>query len=127
MTPRTEPPLFQRILGWVPFVLSAALVASALQLAFRRPALGLVLAELSLVLLIPQLLYRRRLRRVLRSGDVNAVLSAWGASVDRVPHPETMSPLITATALAAHGLVARARRALRLARRGPAWEAALEQ
>ncbi len=38
-----------------------------------------------------------------------------------------MAPLITATALAAHGLGERARRALTLARRGPAWEAALEQ
>jgi hypothetical protein len=86
-----------------------------------------VLAELSLVLLIPQFLHRRKLRRVLRSGDVDAVLSAWEASVERVPHPETMTPLITATALAAHGMVERARRAIQRARRGPAWEAAIEQ
>jgi hypothetical protein len=58
---------------------------------------------------------------------VNAVLSAWESSVDRVPHPETMAPLITATALAAHGLAERARRVLTMARRGPAWEAAIEQ
>jgi hypothetical protein len=64
---------------------------------------------------------------VLRSGDVDAVLSVWQSSVERVPHPETMAPLITATALAAHGLADRAHRALSLAHRGPAWEAALEQ
>jgi hypothetical protein len=127
VTPVDPPPLFERALSWVPFVVSAALVATAVDLAVRRPALGLVLAELSLVLLIPQLLQRRKLRRVLRSGNVDAVLSAWEASVDRVPHPETMAPLIAATALAAHGLADRARRALDRARRGPVWEAAIEQ
>jgi hypothetical protein len=127
MTPGNEPPLFERVLAWVPFVVSAALVATALDLALRQPVLGLVLGELALVLLIPQFLHRRRLRRVLRSGDVKAVLSAWESSVERVPHPETMAPLITATALAAHGLVERARGAMRLAHRGPAWEAAIEQ
>jgi hypothetical protein len=77
MTPEAEPPLFERALSWVPFVVSAGLVAAAVDLAIRRPTLGLVLAELSLVLLVPQLLQRRKLRRVLRSGDVDAVLSAW--------------------------------------------------
>jgi hypothetical protein len=127
MTPEADPPFVKRALSWIPFVLSAALVATALDLAIRRPMLGLILAELALVLFIPQLLQRRKLQRVLRSGDVEAVLSAWESSVERVPHPETMAPLITATALAAHGLAERARRALSLARRGPAWEAAIEQ
>jgi hypothetical protein len=127
MSPEGEPPFLERTLSWVPFVLSAALVAAAVDLSIHRPTLGFVLAELALVLLVPQLLQRRKLRRVLRSGDVDAVLSAWEASVDRVPHPETMAPLITATALAAHGMAERARRAIKLARRGPAWEAAIEQ
>jgi len=127
MLPDPEPAPFERALAWVPFVLSAALVATVVELAMRRPTLGLVLGELALVLLVPQLLQRRRLRRVLRSGDVNAVLSAWEPSMERVPHPETMAPLITATALAAHGMGDRARRAMELARRGPAWEAAIEQ
>jgi len=77
MLPDPEPAPFERALAWVPFVLSAALVATVVDLAMRRPTLGLVLGELALVLLVPQLLQRRRLRRVLRSGDVNAVLSAW--------------------------------------------------
>jgi hypothetical protein len=127
MTPDTRPPPLERALAWIPFVLSAALVATAVDLAMRRPMLGLVLGELALVILIPQFLQRRKLRRVLRSGDVDAVLSVWEASVDRVPHPETMAPLITATALAAQGLAARARRALERARRGPVWDAAIEQ
>jgi hypothetical protein len=127
MISQPPPPLSERVVSWIPFVLSAAVVATAIDVAVRRPTLGLVVVEVSLVLLIPQLLHRRKLRRVLRSGDVDAVLSAWEASVDRLPHPETMAPLITATALAAHGLSDRARRALTLARRGPAWEAAIEQ
>jgi hypothetical protein len=122
-----EPPLFERVLAWVPFVLSAALVATAIDLAVRRPLLGLVLAELALIVFVPQLLRRRKLRRVLRSGDADAVLAAWESSLDRVPHPETMAPLIAATALAAQGLAARARRSLERARRGPVWEAAIEQ
>jgi hypothetical protein len=122
-----RPSFFEKALSWVPFVLSAGLVATAIHLSIRRPILGFVLAELALVLIAPQLLQRRKLRRVLRSGDVNAVLAAWETSVDRLQHPETMAPLITATALAAHGLGERARRALTLARRGPVWEAAIEQ
>jgi hypothetical protein len=38
-----------------------------------------------------------------------------------------MAPLIAATALAAHGLAERARKALERAQRGPVWEAAVEQ
>src|SRR5258707_13931748 len=98
MKPETGPPLFERAFSWIPFVLSAALVATPGDLAIRRPMLGLVLAELALVLLVPQLLQRRKLRRVLRSGDVDAGLSALEASVDRGPPPETMAPRITATA-----------------------------
>ena len=128
MLPSVQPPpLLERALSWVPFVMSAALVATAVELAVRRPAVGLLLAELSFVLLVPQFLRRRRLRRVLRSGNVDAVLSAWEASVHRVPHPETMAPLIAATALAAHGFADQARGALERARRGPVWEAAIEQ
>lgn len=123
----SEPSFLQRILSWGPFVVSAALVATSIDLSIRRPLLGLVLAELALVLFLPQVLARRKLRRVLRSGDVDAVLHAWEASVDRMPHPETMAPLITATALAACGRAERARKMLERARRGPVWEAAIEQ
>jgi hypothetical protein len=71
-------------------------------------------------------LARRRARRLLRSGDVESILARWASSFDRVPHPETMGPLMTATAFAAYGWIERAREALRGAARGPAWDAALE-
>jgi hypothetical protein len=127
VTPHPAPRLREKLFAWAPFVLSAALVATAIDLSVRSPLLGLLLGQLALFVFVPQYLHRRRFRRVLRSGDVNAVLAAWRPTVARVPHPETMAPLITATALAAHGLAERARHTLSLARRGPAWEAAIEQ
>lgn len=90
----------------------------------------LVLALLLLVALLVWelrgLLQRRKLRRLLRAGDWGGVLAAYHPTIARLPHPETLGPLMVAAALAAHGLVDRARRALDRAVRGEAWEAALE-
>jgi hypothetical protein len=71
-------------------------------------------------------LQRRKLRRLLRAGDWGGVLAAYHPTLSRLPHPETLGPLMVAAALAAHGMVDRARRALDRAVRGDAWEAALE-
>jgi hypothetical protein len=71
-------------------------------------------------------LTRRRLRRVLRSGDVIAVLQSWANALEKIPYPATMAPLMTATAFAAYGWVDQARAAMDAAARGPAWDAALE-
>ncbi len=114
-------------MSWLPFVTSAALVAFAIQLALTRPLTAAIVITLSALVLAPQLLARRRARRLLMSGDIPAVLAAWNHALDRVPHPETMVPLVRATAFAAYGLTEPARAALERARRGPAWEAALEQ
>jgi hypothetical protein len=76
---------------------------------------------------LPAMLARRRIRRVLESGDVHGVLRAWQPTMDRVPHPETMAPLMIATAYASHGWLEAARTALAHAVKGPAWEAAREQ
>ena len=54
------------------------------------------------------------------------MLEAYHPALARLPHPETLGPLMVAAALAAHGMVDRARRALDRAVRGEAWEAALE-
>lgn len=121
------PPLGLRLYAWIPFVASAALVSFAVHLAVRDPIVGAGLGAMAVVLLLPQYLARRRLRRLLVGGNVDAILSAWKASLDRVPHPETMAPLLRATALATHGMVDEARTALGKAVRGPAWQAAVEQ
>jgi hypothetical protein len=77
--------------------------------------------------LMPAYLARRRIRRVFIAGDVHGVLRAWQPTMDRVPHPETMAPLMIATAYASYGWLDAARTALSRAVKGPAWEAAREQ
>ncbi|HVJ20400.1 MAG TPA: hypothetical protein VM686_33525 [Polyangiaceae bacterium] len=119
-------PLSARLWAWLPFVASAALVALAIDLALRSPLLGGLLGTLALLVFLPQLVSRRRVRRILVSGDINAVLEVWNRSLDQLPHRETLGPLLLATALAAHGLTDRARRVLERAQRGDAWEAAIE-
>jgi hypothetical protein len=126
-SPLAEPSLRARLFGWVPFVGSAALVAYALHLAIEHPGPAFLLGILALTWLVPSWRARRRMRRLLRSGNADAVLDAWDRTLETVPHAETMAPLIRATALAANGHVDRARAALERARRGPAWEAAIEQ
>jgi hypothetical protein len=110
------------------WLLSAvALLAFAAHVgATRSPALGLLLLASFALTQLPQALRQLRLRRVLRSGDLSAVLKAYHPTLARLPHPETLAPLMIAVALAAHGMVDRARRALDRAVRGEAWEAALE-
>lgn len=61
------------------------------------------------------------------SGDVEQVLGTWRPTMARVTYPETMTPLMMATAYASCGWIEAARDALDRARKGPAWEAALEQ
>jgi hypothetical protein len=90
------------------------------------PALALMLLAAFALGQLPSALRRLRLRRVLRSGDLGAVLQAYHPTLTRLPHPQTLGPLMVAAALAAHGMVDRARRALARAERGDAWEAALE-
>ncbi|HHH11908.1 MAG TPA: hypothetical protein ENK23_07545 [Sorangium sp.] len=108
------------------FVGSAALAAAALYGSWQRPWLGLVLLVVICAVWLGRWWVARRSRELLKSGDVEVVLQRWADTFARVPHPETMRPLLTATACVANGWIARARMALRSAARGPAWEAALE-
>lgn len=101
-------------------VLAARLVAED-----RRYAL--VVGALALALVLPRLLARRRMRRLLLTGDIRRILGIWQGSLRRVTYPETMAPLMTATAYAAFGFIDAARFSLARAARGPAWEAAVEQ
>jgi len=122
-----EPPsLGSRLAAWLPFVLSAALAALGIRIALREPWLAIALAFVVATLMLPGLRERRRIRRVLQSGDIRSVLSAWTESFTRVPHPETLGPLITATAFASCGWIEQARTSLSRASRGPVWDAAIE-
>lgn len=107
-------------------VVSAAAAAWALRFAWYQPLGALLGLSFCLALWAPRYIARRRLRKLLRSGDVGQVLDGWEDSLKKVPHAETMRPLMMATALAAHGWIERARAVLKTVERGPAWEAAIE-
>lgn len=109
------------------WLLSAAItLAFAWHLGQKSKALGLLLLATFVLTQLPSALRQLRTRRMLRSGDLGKVLQAYHPTLARLPHPETLGPLMVAAALAAHGMVDRARRALDRAVRGEAWEAALE-
>ena len=64
---------------------------------------GAVVLFVALAFGVPAVLSRRRMRRLLLSGDVPRILGTWKGSLQRVTYPETMAPLMTATAYAAYG------------------------
>ncbi len=108
------------------FVLSAATAAGLLHLAWHEPVLGAIVLVIASSVLFGKWHARRRIHRLLQSGDVRGVLDRWSRTSRRLPHAPTMAPLMTATAFAAYGWTERAREALREAERGPAWDASLE-
>ncbi len=55
------------------------------------------------------------------------MLGTWESSIERILYPETMAPLMAATAYAAYGWTEASRVSLERAVKGPAWDAALEQ
>lgn len=114
------------VLKTLAFVASAALAAALLRFAWFDPMVAVTLLGAILVVAVGRWISRRRIERLLRSGDVQGVLRRWSSNLNRIPHPATMAPLMTATAFAAYGWVEKARAALAAAERGPAWEAALE-
>jgi hypothetical protein len=109
------------------FVASALCVAVAARLAWSDPKVLPPFLVIVLVTLIPTFFARRRVRRILMSGDVKEVLGTWRGSLERVMYPETMAPLMMATAYASCGWIDAARAALQRAVKGPAWDAAIEQ
>jgi hypothetical protein len=96
-------------------------------MAVRDPRFLAPFAAITALMLAPAWLARRRMRRLLMSGDVERVLGTWESSIGRIMHPETMAPLMAATAYAAYGWVDASRNALERAAKGPAWDAAIEQ
>ena len=113
-----------RVLPYLSIVLFVLLSARLMALDARY---GFLVLCVSVAFAVPSYLARRRMRRLLLSGDVNRILGSWKGSLDKVTYPETMAPLMTATAYAAYGFIEEARGALERAQRGPAWDAAVEQ
>lgn len=109
-------------------ITSVALLALLAARLIARDSRFAVLVLLGMaVFLVPAWLSRRRMRRLLLSGDIKNIIGTWQSSFRRVTYPQTMTPLVTATAYAAYGFIDRARDALSRAAKGPAWEAAIEQ
>jgi hypothetical protein len=115
-----------RFLKIAMFVASAAGAAMILRFSWEKPLIALGVLLSLFVLAVMRWAARRRIRRTLLSGDVEAVLREWSAAIARTPEARTMAPLMTATAFAANGWVEQAREALAAAQRGPAWDAAIE-
>ena len=126
MDPLADNPRGPGVPQTLAFAVSAAGAAAILRFTWHRPGIAAAMLGGALVFALSRWLARWRLRRALRSGDVRSVLDRWSPSLDRVPDPATMGPLMTATAFAAYGWVEKARAALASAERGPAWDAALE-
>jgi hypothetical protein len=124
--PLTEQPRGRQLWRSLLFVASAAGAALILIFTWKKPLIAAGALFTLSILMLAKWVARRRTRRMLLSGDVEAVLREWSASIDRSPHAHTMAPLMTATAFAANGWVEQARAALAAAERGPAWEAAFE-
>ena len=116
-----------RPLRYLPIVISIMCAISVAQMA-RHDLRYLVPAiAIAAMVILPPILTRRRRRALLLSGDVKRVLGTWQAVIDRVMFPETMAPLMAATAYVSYGWIDAARFALDHAARGPAWDAAVEQ
>jgi hypothetical protein len=120
LAPRPPRPFLRTALT----ALCAILVA---ELAWTDARFLLPFSALLVVMTLPAYLARRRMRRLLLSGDVKQVLGTWAGSAQRILFPETMAPIMAATAYAAYGWLDEARIALDRAAKGPAWDAALEQ
>lgn len=116
-----------RSVSLVSFAVSALCAAIAARMAWEQPKLLVPFVLIAGLMMLPAFLARRRMRRLLMSGDPERVLGTWRGSLDRVMYPETLAPLMTATAYAAYGFLDPARTSLDRAQRGPAWDAALEQ
>jgi hypothetical protein len=125
-TPIAQPPRF-RPLSALPLAVSVLCAFLIAQMAWKDPRYLVPCAAILAVSALPRMLARWRAKKLLLSGDVERVLGSWKGTVDRVAYPETMAPLMAATAYASYGWIEAARRALTRAVKGPAWEAAVEQ
>jgi hypothetical protein len=121
--PRRPP----RLLTLIPVAVASLVAVMAAQTLGHDRRYLVPLGAGMLLMLLPAALGRWRMRRLLMSGDVQRVIGTWAGSLERVPHPETMAPLLQATAYASYGWIESARRALGRAVKGPAWDAAVEQ
>jgi hypothetical protein len=123
--PRPQRPSLPHAL--LPLALAGLAAALAAQMVARDIRYWVPLLALLAWFIVPAILGRMRVRRLLMSGDVEQLINSWQGSLGPGPHASAMTPLVRATAYAAYGWTEASRRALNRVKPGPAWEAALEQ
>jgi hypothetical protein len=124
----SEPPtVYSRRPNALATMITALCALMIARLAWQDPKYLIPLCALPVVINLPAYLARRRMQEVLLSGDVKRVLGTWAGAPQRILFPETMAPIMSATAYAAYGWLEEAHTALDRAAKGPAWDAALEQ
>lgn len=117
----------RQLLRFVSLLSIAMLALASARLIAQDVRFVLLVLGIVAGFVVPAWRSQRRMRKLLLSGDVRTILGTWQASLRRVMYPETMAPLLTATAYAAYGFIDAARHNVERAARGPAWEAAMEQ
>ena len=116
------------VFTYLPFVLSALWTAIIVRLVIKDVRYAIPVLVLAVLWVIPLYFQHRRQRDMLMRGNVPDVLEAWHPMLERTPYPETMQPILIATAYAANGWTEAAREALGRARKGgAAWDASIEQ
>jgi hypothetical protein len=123
--PRPKRPSLPRAL--LPLAIAGLAAALAAQMVARDARYWVPLAALAMSFLVPAILGRLRMRKLLMSGDVEQLINSWQGSAGAGPQASAMVPLVRATAYAAYGWTDAARLALHRATPAPAWDAALEQ
>lgn len=124
-----KPPSTVRLVvgTYLPFILSALWAAVVIRLVARDLRYAIPVLLVALIWIVPLAISRARQRKLLMRGNVPEVLEAWAPVLATTPYPETLQPLLIATAYAANGWVDQAREAARRAHKGEAWMAAEEQ
>ena len=115
------------VFTYLPFALSALWAAIIVRLLIKDVRYAIPMLVLAALWVLPLYVMHRRQRALLLRGNAPDVLEAWTPMLERTPNPETMQPLLMATAYAANGWTDAAREALGRAHRGPAWAQAREQ
>lgn len=105
-------PVVRTALSGAVFVASAAAVAALVHLAFAYPGWGLLGIGVLLMLPLQRMAARRRLHRLLESGDVTRLLETWQSPPNAGPRGRAAERLMRATALASYGWTVRARQLL---------------
>lgn len=114
------------VLPWIWLVPSAVAAATLLYFGWQHVWFWMLAGVVFGRFALPRLLAGWSLRRLVRRGDVEALLDAWDRPFSSQEAEATMRPLLRATVLAAYGRTDRAEQVLALARRGQLWERSLE-